>query len=122
MKKIKFLMTILAEIRLSLHMDDDDSGSTRQQKRQEGDSVKPCQERTVGSKKWGSCYATGGGALEVKYEGNAQVFELAEHREDEARDFSHQDLCSCTDKRASSSPNEGSSLAMATWTPHKTFV
>lgn len=72
MQKMKFLMTILAEIRLSLHTDDDDSDGTRQQERQEGDSVKPCQERTVGSKKWGSCYATGGGALEVKYEGNAQ--------------------------------------------------
>lgn len=64
MQKMKFLMTILAEIRLSLHTDDDDeSGSTRQQERQEGDSVKPCQERTADSKIWGSCYATGGGSF-----------------------------------------------------------
>lgn len=63
MQKMKFLMTILAEIRLSLHTDDDDSGSTRQQERQEGDSVKPCQAKTDGSKKWGSCYATGGGSF-----------------------------------------------------------
>lgn len=63
MKKMTSLITILAEIRLSLHTDDDDSGSTRQQERQEGDSVKPCQERTVGSKKGGSCYATGVGSF-----------------------------------------------------------
>lgn len=33
-------------------------------------TLKPCQERAADSKKWGSCYVTGGG-LEMKYEGNA---------------------------------------------------
>lgn len=33
MQKMKFLMTILAEIRLSLHTHDDDSGSNRKDKR-----------------------------------------------------------------------------------------
>lgn len=56
-QKMKFLMTILAEMRLSLHTDDDDSGSNRKDKRV---TLKPCQERTVGSKKGESCYATGG--------------------------------------------------------------
>lgn len=56
-QKMKFLMTILAEMRLSLHTDDDDSGSNRKDKRV---TLKPCQERTVGSKKGKSCYATGG--------------------------------------------------------------
>lgn len=72
LQKMKFLMTILAEIGLSLHTDDDDSGSTRQQGRQEGDSVKPCQEKQLVAKNGETAMQQVGEALEMKYEGNAQ--------------------------------------------------
>lgn len=55
-----------------MNTDDDDSGSTRQQKRQEGAMESLARKKHLVARNGNTAMQQVGGALEVKFEGNAQ--------------------------------------------------